>query len=939
VWAQQSLAPTSESPYAVTLDTKNSFGFFLLHGSQPLVEASFGEWGNRAGWTAGPQSHGIFSDGKLSITGNSIFDKTNLLTHAVDMTLSSPNSVIWHCELSAGKRDVSYSLLALEWSLLGAREGQVTLTNQIGVEKKFSIPLREGVLENISKIAFDLPGSGQMALVPGNPMYVMMHNGDIYLRLGGNGWGNPSEVLAAGSKKSISLSLTLPEKVSFLPSDQFVKTMADASWFPSQVNGLNQPSSSAIGMADWLDAPAGKHGGVREVGDHFQFEDGTKVQFWGGVLSYVSALAPQKSDADLMVAFWTRYGVNSVRFFDAALPPWRGLGDTKDTTKFDPKLLDRFDYFTAQLASHGIYYRLSPVWGFPVLPANKNQVLGYDDISRRAEGLGTGSLINFAEDVQDLMIQKVVDLLSHVNPYTNKSYALDPALCSLEIQNEDDIFWYATESAFKANPLYAKKLTGRYVAWLKLRYSSQDGLQSAWGNALGKAEKLDSGDIKLEVAPYLFSNPQGPGRRRLLDNALFLHQVQDQFYSKYVKAMRATGYQGPIYGSNWQAPEMLPAYYNLRSDAEIGMIDRHNYFGGNGRTCFATMLTFPCSGLLSSGLQQVAGRPFGLSEWAEFYPDCYRAEAPPLIAAYGMGLQGWAACYQEQFSVCQQPPPSYIKGDRMAFMTPMDTMVGMLLPGGNVQASTPTQIGQYPLLARMIYRGDVKQGDVISSRNVSESELEEGQFSFKDAYTQGADIKDFSGGSVPPAALAAGRCLIDFTDQTKPSMLPDMSKYQQGTVITSNTGQLKWDSSGNGFFTINTAGTKAVVGFAQGKPQVLGDVTIMSQTPYASIILTATNKNATLENDTSSILCAVARECNTGFTYSALDNSVLKNGCPPILLEPVQASVVIKNRHIQAVNVLDQNGVRTDKVILVRDNAFSIDTSRDKTIYYEVVFR
>ena len=275
----------------------------------------------------------------------------------------------------------------------------------------------------------------------------------------------------------------------------------------------------------------------------------------------------------------------------------------------------------------------------------------------------------------------------------------------------------------------------------------------------------------------------------------------------------------------------------------------------------------------------------------------------------------------------------------MAFMTPMDTMVGMLLPGGNVQASTPTQIGQYPLLARMIYRGDVKQGDVISSRNVSESELEEGQFSFKDAYTQGADIKDFSGGSVPPAALAAGRCLIDFTDQTKPSMLPDMSKYQQGTVITSNTGQLKWDSSGNGFFTINTAGTKAVVGFAQGKPQVLGDVTIMSQTPYASIILTATNKNATLENDTSSILCAVARECNTGFTYSALDNSVLKNGCPPILLEPVQASVVIKNRHIQAVNVLDQNGVRTDKVILVRDNAFSIDTSRDKTIYYEVVFR
>ena len=138
---------------------------------------------------------------------------------------------------------------------------------------------------------------------------------------------------------------------------------------------------------------------------------------------------------------------------------------------------------------------------------------------------------------------------------------------------------------------------------------------------------------------------------------------------------------------------------------------------------------------------------------------------------------------------------------------------------------------------------------------------------------------------------------------------------------------------------MNTPGTKAVVGFAPGKPQLLGDVTIELQCPYASVFLTALDKTATLANAKHALLCAVARNCNTGFSYFALDSKIIDNGKAPILLEPVKAAVTIAGRPIAAVHVLDHAGRRTDKTLPVNAGRFDLDGNRDKALYYEVEFR
>jgi len=98
----------------------------------------------------------------------------------------------------------------------------------------------------------------------------------------------------------------------------------------------------------------------------------------------------------------------------------------------------------------------------------------------------------------------------------------------------------------------------------------------------------------------------------------------------------------------------------------------------------------------------------------------------------------------------------------------------------------PTQLGQYPVLARMIYRGDVRESEIITTRRVSRDDLATGHFNFSDQVRQQGDIKTFDG-SVPAEALAAGRVVVEFTDAPQASHYPDLGKYRQGNTLVSAT--------------------------------------------------------------------------------------------------------------------------------------------------------
>ncbi len=925
--ATKPAAPAAAEPlgpgqdWAVAVAPNNSFEGFIVRGNQPVLQFETLQWGPNWRWAAAPKSQARAVDGLLQASGDVTLKVTG---ERFDVNLtarqSSETSVTYRYELSAEK-DVALSMIAPAFSLAGQYAGRVVLTLADGTERTIPLPLPSGpAFGPAARVKFEIRDMGDfvIALTPS----CMVQAEQSALRV----------ILAAGTLKqgrsAVTLEMSSPGGLGFLASqedaDDVARPLVGPDWFPYEPK--NDFSPGVIGMNEWLDKPAGKHGTAAIVGDHFEFADGTPVKFWGTNLSYPANCCPvKKEDADQTAARFAKYGVNCVRlhkFCGCGIDDNIGISDPNDGTKLTAEGLERLDYFCSKLAENGVYFAFSHTFGYLVREGNRDRLLAYDEIVRTRLKRNTYSLINIAEDVQDLMIEMVVGLLEHRNPYTGKTYAEDPALAYVELQNEDDIFFFSTARVLNEYPTYRKVLMGQYADWLKARYGSQEGLATAWGSALRESEKLDEKNLALQGDPSsmaaegLARVSGNPGAlRRLLDNAAFFHDVQNKFYGKFVRAIREAGYKGPLCGSPWLAPPMLPHYYNLRSDYLVGWIDRHNYAG---KTLFYTMLSQPGSGELWSGLQQVSDRPFGISEWIHVHPALYSAEAPAALAAYGMGLQGWDASFVFQsLAWCG----GFAKNPINVF-----------------HADIPTQMGQFPVLSRMVLRGDVKEGETISVRRVGKQNLSDGKFSFRDDFEASDDVNAF-GGSCPGAALAAGRCVVEFTEESAESTLPDMGSIAKDRRIVSNTGQLAWDYSGKGFFTVNTDGTKAVVGFAKGKELALGDVKIAVQCPYASLFLTAAERDATLANAGSALLSAVARNCNSGFKYLVFDNRVLENGTTPIMLEPVKAKITIAGRAIAAVNILDHDGNRTDRALEVRDGAFTIDGAQDKALYYEVVFR
>jgi hypothetical protein len=899
----------------------DAFGFVIFHGDKEALSSGMRGWTPNFGKYIGFAGKSFTIEGDSFVCANVADVGGSPLACKETVAQSGGKAVTWQYVLSAEK-DIPLTMFASEWGIAGGAAGELEVTAADGAAKTLPFPLgRTDLGKPAAKAVFKFKEFGNLTFTFDPPVDLGFDK-SVRIQLAG-------ALLPAGPKTvKVTATADTPLRFAFKPEDRAAlnTVVAGADWYALQ--DVKDVGPSVIGLDNWLPKPAGAKGRIKMVGDHFEAGDGKPIKFWGADLCY-GAIVPKQADADYNGQRFAKYGINCVRLHKfLGLGDNYGIGDKNDSTKFADVPLAKFDYHTATLAKNGVYYTFSPFFGFEVRPGNKDKVVAYDEIAQ-LKGTSAYSVINYAEDIQDLVAEMYTNLLSHVNPNTGKKYAEDPALASVEIQNEDDIFFSSMKTSFTACPTYAKILEKRFAEWLQAKYGSDDKLKTAWEGALKPGEALAAGTMAVQNDPWFEGSSNlpkqtGGARQRLLDNAAFLHATQDKYYTKLVKAIRATGYDGVIIGSPWQATSMLPHYYNLLSDATVGLVDRHNYFDGLS----ASMLAKPGSGYLGTGMQQVLDHPFSVSEWIHVWPALYAAEGPAIMAAYGMGLQDWDASWEFQ------------SNGKVPAGTAMRPTTGT--GGFDVwNVDTPANLGQYPALARMILRGDVKPGDVISSRQVSDDNLATGKFDFEDKVTQSAgagDVKVFTS-TCPPEALAAGRVGVLFTgDQPAKSTFPDMAKYDKNGVVVSTTGQLAWDHTGQGFFTVNTPGTKAAVGFHTGKPLVCDTVTITPAAQFASIFVTALEPDKTLANCKGALVTAMARQTNTGFSYF-LDQSISDEGKAPTLLEPVKATIEVKGRKIAAVNVLSHEGKRVQgQTVKVEGASFTIDTGRDKSFYYEVVF-
>lgn len=734
---------------------------------------------------------------------------------------------------------------------------------------------------------------------------------------------------AAGDKRAVKMALHLPDDADFLLTADAIPAPSNADrWF--EWKGTGDGDGCVFDMSNWLDQPAGRRGRIVAQGDRLIY-GGLPIKLWGLNLCY-SACAPEAALAERRARFYARYGINAVRLHKYADGPgWAGIC-SDSAASFDPVKLDRLDYFVAQLKARGIFVKLSPNFGsLPIGPADHAKIPFVNELPPRQGSSGWRvagqGFLWFSPELQDLQVAQVANLLTHRNPHTGLRYADDPAIAFVELVNENSLFFFTTLGALQNSPTIRRRAGEAFFQWLKRKYGTEEKLVAAWGaDQLGTfaAERLtdegwNRGVIYPVGNPWFFDPDQLNGsqharRARLLDTMAFFHEHQLAVYRRMVAAIRATGYAGEVVASNWQAGRAFSHFLNLDTDAQIGVVDRHNYFSGTG-----SMLAHPGSGMLSAGLQQVAERPFMLSEWIHVFPNEFVHEGPAILGAYGLGLNGWDASFIFQ------------NGDDGTFRRELREQWDVVVP----QA-----IGLFPAIARQIYRGDVAESSVVFARNVNVAALKRGEIGFEDRVRMEYDIKEFGSDVLPASALAAGRCVVRFTPTPQPTPPADLRPYLQNGGVRSATGQLWWKPGANardGYFTIDTPGTQAAVGFLPATSLRLGDVVLTAQAPFAAVYVTALSPNGALATDRRALVTALARVQNRGMRI--VGGHMAERGGPPLMIEPVRLTVEFPRRPNAIVHVLDHDGRRTGRTVGFVNGKAVLDASETQTIYYEIEFR
>ena len=228
--------------------------------------------------------------------------------------------------------------------------------------------------------------------------------------------------------------------------------------------------------------PAGINGYITARNGHFvESKTGKRVRFLGTNFAARSAF-PSHADAVRVAARIAKLGINLVRLHHMDNDSW-GTGTTlwdtrfKDRQHIDPAQLDRLDFLVAQLKKNGVYANINlhvsrsftEADGFPA------SVDTIPDFDKRVDEF----------DRRMIALQKdyARALLTHVNPYTHLSYAKDPAVAVVEINNENSLVsdWGPLGEGLGTLPEpFRGELIGFWNDWLTKKYHTDAGVQAAW---------------------------------------------------------------------------------------------------------------------------------------------------------------------------------------------------------------------------------------------------------------------------------------------------------------------------------------------------------------------------------------------------------------------------------------------------------------------------
>lgn len=273
------------------------------------------------------------------------------------------------------------------------------------------------------------------------------------------------------------------------------KTKADSNAMFPFVLPWDDSSKTVTDVSFLNPTPAGNGGYVKAKNGHFYDEKGRRVRFLGVNIA-AGAAFPDKKTAEKVAARLHKFGVNIVRFhhMDA---PWAkpNIFENSDagTRQLSKDSLERLDYFIAQLKKNGIYSNLNLH-----VSRTYRESDGIADADKLPE---LGKVITyFLPHSLELQKEYARQLLTHKNGYTGKTYADDPAVAVVELNNENTLLGAAYDGGIdRLHATHKAELQKQWNAWLKAKYGTMETLEREWkredkplGNSLIQGVSMDS---------------------------------------------------------------------------------------------------------------------------------------------------------------------------------------------------------------------------------------------------------------------------------------------------------------------------------------------------------------------------------------------------------------------------------------------------------------
>jgi len=311
-------------------------------------------------------------------------------------------------------------------------------------EHKGTLPRERGTLSIVSRTARELSvtsadGRERLAFTFPEPTAVMIQDdrqwGPTFSVRAG---GLSARTFKAGEPFGVRLTLAAhaPQRLAY---DEPLTIRAGPEWVPL-VQEADILAGSALDFTrlGLTDAPAGRHGRVVAKGPHFEFErkPGVPQRFYGVNLCF-SANYLEPEDAVRLAGRLARIGYNALRLHhhDGGL-----VEGSADGTTLNPQNLARLDALMAACISNGIYVTTDLYVSRPV-PWRSVGIERDGKIAMNAYKV----LVPVHEGAFQNLLRFSRQLLGHVNPYTGRRYADEPALAWLALINEGNFGNYLNE--------------------------------------------------------------------------------------------------------------------------------------------------------------------------------------------------------------------------------------------------------------------------------------------------------------------------------------------------------------------------------------------------------------------------------------------------------------------------------------------------------------